>query len=162
MNAPHTLPHFPTVGNDAQTYAETVLLLTQGNAWKHPMVLWPWCASLPPKVWNWLNERVLFLVNPCSWRVYWLDDCHGPQLAKITTRLLPQMPRDSKAEPMGAITTPPPVFGWCPLWSKDRLTLVQVFTNSEGLIMRVTINRRAHTSVIWGPTTEVFEHCENS
>jgi hypothetical protein len=32
MKKPHILQAFNTVGNDAQTYAETVLLLTQGNA----------------------------------------------------------------------------------------------------------------------------------
>jgi hypothetical protein len=71
------------------------------------------------------------------------------------------MPRDYETEPMDSITTVPPILGWCPLWSKDRLTLVQVFTNNEGLIRRVTVNQRAHKTALWGPTSEVFEDCEN-
>jgi hypothetical protein len=71
------------------------------------------------------------------------------------------MPRNSKAEQMDSITPVTPIIGWCPLWSKDRLTLVQVFTNNDGLIKRVTVNQRKHKNALWGPTTEMFEDCEN-
>jgi hypothetical protein len=62
---------------------------------------------------------------------------------------------------MDSITAVTRVLGWCPLWSNDRLTIVQVFTDNKGLIRRVTVNQRKHKTALWGPTTEVFEDCEN-
>lgn len=50
----------------------------------------------------------------------------------------------------------PRIIGWTPLWSKDKKTLVQIFTNLEtGLIELATVNTRRDKSGPWEPSIEV-------
>lgn len=52
--------------------------------------------------------------------------------------------------------------GWMPLWSDDKRTLVQVFTDLEtGLIQRVTVTTRQYGDGWWGPTIEVRDEWSN-
>lgn len=56
-----------------------------------------------------------------------------------------------------------PTFGWCALWSKDRKTLVQIFTDANtGLIQRVTVTQRPSVGSWWGPTITVEEDWQNA
>ena len=49
----------------------------------------------------------------------------------------------------------PRQIGYIPLRSKDKKTLVQIFTDQEGLIMRVTVSKRYYPFLMWGPPIEV-------
>jgi hypothetical protein len=49
----------------------------------------------------------------------------------------------------------PRLLGYIPLRSKDKKTLVQVFTDEEGLIMRVTVSFRCSPYLMWGSPIEV-------
>lgn len=55
----------------------------------------------------------------------------------------------------------PPIVGWVPLWSEDRKTLVQIFTDldSGSMIVTTVAQRRALWS-IWEPPTEVRRDSE--
>jgi len=55
-----------------------------------------------------------------------------------------------------------PRIGWMPLWSEDRKTLVQVFTDLDtGLIQLVSVTSRQRGGDWWGPTIEVREEWAN-
>jgi len=45
--------------------------------------------------------------------------------------------------------------GYIPLRSKDKKTLVQIFTDEQGLIMRVTVSSRYYPFLMWGSPIEV-------
>ena len=49
----------------------------------------------------------------------------------------------------------PRLLGYIPLRSKDKKTLVQVFTDEQGLIMRVTVSFRCSPYLMWGSPIEV-------
>ena len=49
----------------------------------------------------------------------------------------------------------PRTIGYIPLRSKDKKTLVQVFTDEEGLIVRVTVSFRCSPFLMWGSPIEV-------
>ena len=49
-------------------------------------------------------------------------------------------------------------YGYKPLISQDKTTLVQIFTDLDtGLTVRTTVATRAAPFLTWGPTTEVQE-----
>jgi hypothetical protein len=49
-----------------------------------------------------------------------------------------------------------PTWGYLPLMSRDKLTLVQIFTNLEtGEHLRITVARRSAPYLTWSPPTEV-------
>ena len=49
----------------------------------------------------------------------------------------------------------PRLLGYIPLRSKDKKTLVQVFTDEQGLIKRVTVSTRYSPFLMWGSPIEV-------
>ena len=49
-----------------------------------------------------------------------------------------------------------PTYGWYPLWSKDKLTLVQIFTDlATEEIVKVTVARRQAPWMTFASITEV-------
>ena len=49
-----------------------------------------------------------------------------------------------------------PMWGYMPLWSKDKLTLVQIFTDlATGEHLRITVATRRAPWLTWSPPTEV-------
>ena len=49
-----------------------------------------------------------------------------------------------------------PTYGWYPLWSKDKLTLVQIFTDmATEEIVRVTVAKRQAPWMTFASITEV-------
>ena len=53
--------------------------------------------------------------------------------------------------------TSPQYLGYRELWSKDKTTLVQVFTDLQGLILSVTVTTRPDKCSDWGPSIEVAQ-----
>ena len=55
----------------------------------------------------------------------------------------------------------PPIVGWVPLWSEDRKTLVQIFTDLDtGSMIVTTVAQRRALWSIWEPPTEVRRNPE--
>jgi hypothetical protein len=57
----------------------------------------------------------------------------------------------------GMTVSKPVHIGYRELWSKDKTTLVQVFTDLQGLILSITVTTRPDRDSDWGPSTEVAE-----
>lgn len=82
----------------------------------------------------------------------------GPRTREGRSRPLAGSPDHPPGKPLPGMgsTGMPPVIGWRPLWSKDRLQLVQVFTDLDtGSILATTVTRRRARWARWEPTTEV-------